>query len=70
MNVFVKGILPAWEDQVNKGGKCLQLEYKIDNEIQKFFAIVSEAWKTLMLNLMGENLPGVKDVSSLLLFNQ
>ena len=62
MNVFVKGVQPAWEDPENKGGKYLQLDYKIDKELDKFFGIVSVAWKKLMLNTMGQNIPGSENV--------
>ena len=62
MNVFVKGVVPAWEDKENKGGKYLQLDYKIDKELDKFFALVSVAWKKLMLNTMGQNIPASENI--------
>lgn len=64
MNIFVKGIKPAWEDQQNKGGKYLQLEYKIERDLDKFFSVVSDSWLKLVLNSMGENAPGAENVSN------
>lgn len=63
MNVFVKGVAPAWEDKENKGGKYLQLDYKIDKDLDKFFALVSVAWKKLMLNTMGQNIPASENIN-------
>ena len=63
MNVFRKGITPVWEDPANKGGRLLQLEYKIDKEIDKFFVNANVFWKRLILNTMGENIPSAEHVS-------
>lgn len=67
LNVFAVGIQPAWEDVQNKGGKYLQLDYKIDKDLDKFFSIVGIAWKKLMLNIMGENIPCAENVFSYLI---
>jgi hypothetical protein len=63
MNIFVEGISPIWEDTQNQGGSLLQLEYKIDKEIDKFFRIANVFWRKLMLNTMGENIPHSEHVS-------
>ena len=66
MNVFVKGIKPMWEDEKNKNGKYLQLEYQIKiDDIEKFSQISSLYWKKLILNTMGENYPGCENVNGI-----
>lgn len=62
LNFFVKNIKPAWEDENNKGGKYLQFEYKVDNNIELFFKSSASTWKKLVLNTMAENYPGAEYV--------
>ena len=46
INIFVDGIKPMWEDPENKGGKNLQLDYKIQKEkIENFFKAANFQWK-------------------------
>lgn len=68
MNVFVKDISPIWEDPLNQGGHMLQLEYKIDKDIEKFFINANVFWRRLILNTMGENMPNSEHVSINYLF--
>ena len=59
INIFVDGIKPMWEDPQNKGGKNLQLDYKIQKEkIESFFSAANFQWKKLALCMMGMILPG------------
>ena len=41
MNLFVKGIKPEWEDNKNKGGKVLILEYIINEDLDQFLKLVN-----------------------------
>ena len=56
MNLFQAGIRPEWEDERNKKGKILTLEYIIDNDLDKFLGIVKDSWTKLLCSLMGENI--------------
>ena len=59
INIFIDGIKPMWEDPKNKGGKSLQLEYKIQKEkIDEFFTAANYQWKKLILCTMGMSIPG------------
>ena len=57
MNVFEKGIRPEWEDDKNKKGKILILEYIINNDLDQFLSLVTESWTKLLCYLIGETLP-------------
>ena len=57
MNLFVKGIKPEWEDNKNKGGKVLILEYIINEDLDQFLKLVNESWTKLLCYLIGETLP-------------
>ena len=57
MNLFEKGIKPEWEDNKNKGGNVLILEYIINEELEQFLNIVNKSWIKLMCYLIGETLP-------------
>ena len=56
MNLFQSGIRPEWEDEKNKKGKVLTLEYLVSSDLDKFMDTVQKTWTTLMLSLIGENL--------------
>ena len=59
MNIFVEGIKPMWEDPKNKGGKYLQLEYRIQKDkMDDFSTAANYQWKKLALCIMGMSLPG------------
>ena len=57
MNLFEKGIRPEWEDEKNKKGKTLILEYVISNNLDQFLTLVSESWMKLLCYLIGETIP-------------
>ena len=57
MNLFEKGIRPEWEDEKNKKGKTLILEYVINNDLEQFLSIVNESWIKLLCYLIGETIP-------------
>ena len=57
MNLFEKGIRPEWEDDKNKKGKILILEYIINNDLDQFLSLVTESWTKLLCYLIGETIP-------------
>ena len=63
MNLFAKGIKPEWEDKKNKGGKELILEYTINQDLDKFLALVSEYWTKMLCYLIGETLPHSESIN-------
>ena len=66
MNIFIDGIKPMWEDPKNKGGKCLQLEYKIQKEKMDDFSIAANyQWKKLALCTMGMSIPGADYINGI-----
>ena len=66
MNIFIDGIKPMWEDEQNKGGKYLQLDYKVQNDkIDEFIKASNYQWKKLALNLMGMTLPGADYINGI-----
>ena len=66
MNIFQEGIKPMWEDEQNKGGKYLQLDYKVQNDkIDEFTKASNYQWKKLALNLMGMTLPGADYINGI-----
>ena len=66
MNIFIDGIKPMWEDPKNKGGKCLQLEYKIQKEKMDDFSIAANyQWKKLALCTMGISIPGADYINGI-----
>ncbi|MCQ2818348.1 MAG: eukaryotic translation initiation factor EIF4E family protein [archaeon] len=54
MSLFEEGIRPVWEDEKNKKGKILTLDYIIEKDIQEFLKIIPGEWKKLMLSILGE----------------
>ena len=55
-----------WEDPKNKGGKSLQLEYKIPKEkIDDFFTAANFQWKKLILCTMGMSIPGADYINGI-----
>ena len=66
INIFIDGIKPMWEDPKNKGGKSLQLEYKIPKEkIDDFFTAANFQWKKLILCTMGMSIPGADYINGI-----
>ena len=57
INLFVKGIRPEWEDENNKDGNTLILEYTLKEYNETFYSLVTEKWLKLMLGLIGEIIP-------------
>ena len=57
MNIFEKGIKPEWEDEKNKKGQILTLEYIVDKDLDKFLSKIDELWIKLIFLLIGENIP-------------
>ena len=57
MNLFEKGIRPEWEDEKNKKGKTLILEYVISSNLDRFLSLVTESWMKLICYLIGETIP-------------
>ena len=56
INLFVKGIRPEWEDENNKDGNTLILEYTIKEYNETFYSLLTEKWLKLMLGLIGETI--------------
>ena len=65
MNLFVKGIKPAWEDTNNAGGKVLTLEYEVKKELDKFLSLVNETWIKLLVYLIGEQIPSSNHINGI-----
>ena len=66
MNIFQDGIKPMWEDEKNKNGKYLQLEYQIKiDDIEKFSQISSLYWKKLALITMGGTIPHAEFINGI-----
>ena len=63
MNLFEKGIRPEWEDEKNKKGKIFNLEYIVNNELEKFLTVVKENWTKLLCLIIGESLPCSKYIN-------
>ena len=57
INLFVKGIRPEWEDENNKDGNTLILEYTLKEYNETFYSLVTQKWLKLMLGLLGEIIP-------------
>ena len=57
MILFVKGIIPEWEDTNNDKGKVLILEYEVKTELDKFLILVNDSWIKLLIYLIGEQIP-------------
>ena len=57
MNIFVKGIKPEWEDENNKKGQILTLEYIVDKNLETFLSQIDGLWIKLIILLIGENIP-------------
>jgi hypothetical protein len=65
MNLFVKGIKPEWEDEKNKKGKTLILEYIINKDLEQFLSVVSVSWQNLMGYLIGETIPHSQNINGI-----
>ena len=65
INLFEKGIRPEWEDEKNKGGNTLTLEYGTKEYEEKFFSFITEKWLKLMLYLIGETIPYNKYINGI-----
>ena len=65
MNLFEKGIKPEWEDEKNKKGKTLILEYVINNDLDKFLDLVTESWIKLLCYLIGETIPHSNNINGI-----
>jgi hypothetical protein len=57
MNLFVKGIKPAWEDEQNKKGKTFILEYNIRSDLNSFLNKAQDIWIKMICHLLGEIIP-------------
>ena len=57
MNLFVKGVKPAWEDEQNKKGKTFILEYGIKSDLNSFLNKAQDIWMKMMCYLIGEQIP-------------
>ena len=65
MNVFVKGIRPAWEDEHNKGGHYYILGYDPKSDIAAFLTDITNNWIKLIINLIGEKLPHTEKINGI-----
>jgi hypothetical protein len=63
LNLFCENISPKWEDSQNSGGRILQLQYDIKDDLDGFLNCSEEYWLRLVLELVGESLPCSKLVS-------
>ena len=60
LNFFAENIRPEWEDEKNKKGHTLTLQYEIKNlaEIQEFFEVIQRNWIYLILLVVGGSIVG------------
>ena len=65
MNLFVKGIKPEWEDEKNKKGKILILEFEIKKDLDKFLSLVTNFWIKLICYLIGEQIPFTNNINGI-----
>ena len=65
INLFEKGIRPEWEDEKNKGGNTLTLEYGTKECEESYFSFITEKWLKLMLYLIGETIPYNKYINGI-----
>ena len=65
MNIFEKGIKPEWEDEKNKKGKILTLEYIIEEGLDKFLSKADELWIKLICLLIGETIPYCNNINGI-----
>jgi hypothetical protein len=65
MNIFEKGIKPEWEDEKNKKGKILTLEYIIEVGLDKFLSNADELWIKLICLLIGETIPHSNNINGI-----
>ena len=65
MNLFENGIRPEWEDEKNKKGKTLILEYIINNDLDQFLALVTESWMKLICYVIGETIPHSTNINGI-----
>ena len=65
INLFEKGIRPEWEDEKNRGGNILTLEYGAKEFEDSIFSILSESWVKLMCYIIGETLPYNKYINGI-----
>lgn len=57
LNLFAENISPKWEDSQNAGGRILQLQYDIQQDLEMFLDVAKNFWLRLILLLIGESLP-------------
>jgi predicted 3-demethylubiquinone-9 3-methyltransferase (glyoxalase superfamily) len=64
LNFFAENIRPECEDENNKKGHTLTLQYEIKNqaEIQEFFEVIQRNWIYLILLVVGGSIVGSKYV--------
>ena len=65
MNLFVKGIKPEWEDENNKKGKILILEFEIKKDLDKFLSLINNFWIKLICFLIGEQIPFTDNINGI-----
>lgn len=65
INLFQKGIRPEWEDDRNKNGYTLMLEYIVKDNIEQFYTLVTEKWVKLMCFLIGETIPYSNNINGI-----
>lgn len=69
MSFFQEGIRPEWEDEQNKGGKILSMDYSVDIDgFKAFIEVATKAWDKMMLGLLGENLFGAEYVHTYIIY--
>ena len=65
INLFHKGVKPAWEDEKNKKGKIFILEYEIKSDLNNFLIKAQEMWIKMMCYLIGEQMPYTSDINGI-----
>ena len=65
LNLFEKGIKPAWEDEKNNKGKTFILEYEIKSELDNFLIKAQDMWIKMMCYLIGEQMPYSNNINGI-----
>ena len=65
LNLFEKGIKPAWEDEKNKNGKTFILEYEIKSDLDNFLIKAQDIWIKMMCYLIGEQIPFSNNINGI-----
>lgn len=68
INLFLKDVLPQWEDDHNNGGRNFQLEYMVKETIQSvpaFLNTIKDSFLKLICELIGGSMPQAEFINGI-----